>query len=88
VHWQLDCRSTALVPQTTRTVIRESRSPNERRKVEMGARGLYLLRPAKRGAMRARVGAAAGDEVDWGFSGPRGRSGLPERLGRYRRTLR
>jgi hypothetical protein len=47
----------------------------------MGARGIYLLRSA-------RGGAAAGDEVDWGFWGARGRSGLPKRLGRSRRTLR
>jgi hypothetical protein len=33
----------------------------------MGARGLYLLRLDKGGAMRARGGAATGYEVDWGF---------------------
>jgi hypothetical protein len=32
----------------------------------MGARGFYLLRPARGGAIRTRDGAAAGDEVDWG----------------------
>jgi hypothetical protein len=32
----------------------------------MGARGLYLLRPARGGAIRARGGATARDEVDWG----------------------
>jgi hypothetical protein len=71
----------ALVPRTARTVIRESGPSDQSRMVKMGTRGIYLLRSA-------RGGAAAGDEVDWGFWGARGRSGLPERLGRSRRTLR
>jgi hypothetical protein len=62
-------------------VIHESGPLDQSRTVDMGARGLYLLRSA-------RGGAAARAEVDWGFWGARGRSGWPERFGRSRRTLR
>jgi hypothetical protein len=54
----------------------------------MGVGGLYLLRPVRGGAMRARGDAATVDEVDWGFWGARGQSGWPERLGRSRETIR
>jgi hypothetical protein len=55
-----------LVPRMERTVIRESRLSDQNWTVRMGARGLYLLRPARGSAIRARGGAATGDEVDWG----------------------
>jgi hypothetical protein len=35
--------------------------------VRIGRRGIYQLRPAKGGAVRARGGAAARDEADRGF---------------------
>jgi hypothetical protein len=64
-RWPLDRRSTAVVPRTTRTAIRESGPSDQNRAVRMGARGLYLLRPDRCSAIRARGGAAARDEVDW-----------------------
>jgi hypothetical protein len=85
-RWPLDLRPMALVPRTARTLIHES-GPSDQSRTE-GARGLYLLWSARGGAIRTHDGAAAGDEVDWGFWGARGQSGLLERLGMSRRTLR
>jgi hypothetical protein len=65
-RWPLDRRSMALVPRTARTVIHESGLSDQNLAVRMGARGLYLLRPARGSAICALGGVATRDEVDWG----------------------